>query len=102
MKGAMPTCCAEASLYASSVHYRAPGGRGFSGERGALLPQAPNTGGGPQGVDWCDLKHSACMIGCFFKGIYWRIIFRGNVGALPIACEVACDAARTVCKIKKL
>jgi hypothetical protein len=72
-----------------------------SNRQGAIVPQAQNTGGGPQNQDsdWCDFKYALCMIGCSFKGLYWWFKFDGQVGALPAACEVSCMADRAVCRI---
>jgi hypothetical protein len=69
-----------------------------------IVPQLLNTGGGPQNQDptWCDLKYSLCMAWCGLKGIYWRWKFDGNVGALPVACEVSCSASRAVCRIEQM
>ncbi len=98
----MPGFSAESSVTTlAGVSHAAIHGSGSSSGPGGLVPQLLNTGGGPQNQDptWCDLKHSLCMIGCSFKGIYWYFKFSGNVGLLPTACEAACDASRAACRV---
>jgi hypothetical protein len=98
----MPGFNAESSLRTAGRRSHGPATRRRSGSSpGGVVPQLLNTGGGPQNQDptWCDLKHSLCMIGCSLKGIYWHFKFDGNVGVLPTACEMACNASRAVCRI---
>jgi hypothetical protein len=95
----MPGFTAASSLAARAGY--TSGSERESDRAGAIRPQAQNTGGGPQNQDpdWCDFKHALCMIGCSFKEIYWWFKFDGQVGLLPTACEVSCDADRAVCRI---
>jgi hypothetical protein len=98
----MPGFSAESSVTTlAGLGHAALQGTGSSSGSSGLVPQLLNTGGGPQNQDptWCDLKHSFCMLGCGLMGIYWHFRFSGNVGVLPMACEVACDASRTACQI---
>ena len=97
----MPGFSAESSVTTLAAVSHAAIQGGSSSGPGGLVPQSLNTGGGPQNQDptWCDLQHSLCMTGCSFKGIYWHFRFHGNVGVLPTACEAACDASRTACRL---